>query len=109
MTSIAPTPMIGDEVDDFDKRGGGVREGGGDNDGKNKDGVLLGLLPLLDGPCLDFLRVLKNVVSLNVRLCDIGARRALNRNTSKRRTCTCIVMYMYLHVQFCCLVIIIAG
>ena len=65
--SIAPTPIVGGDVD-FDRKGGGVKEEGGDNDGKNRDGVLLGLLPLLDGPCLDFLSVLKNVVSLNVRL-----------------------------------------
>ncbi len=37
-------------------KGGGVREGGGEREGKNSEGVLLGLLPLLEGPCLDFLR-----------------------------------------------------
>ena len=41
------TPIVGDDG------AGGVSEGGGDKEGKNNEGVLLGLLPLLDGPCFN--------------------------------------------------------
>ena len=73
--TIPATPIVGDDG------AGGVSEGGGDKEGKNNEGVLLGLLPLLDGPCFNsfWWNSFVNAVSLNVLLCDIGARSVLNK------------------------------